>query len=199
MRRLPGAASWLAFLALAASNCTYDPNFDDGILVCGAGMSCPKGYACATDGACWKNPASGGNVNPLDKYVGTWAFDNGSLASDCSSSEPMMRALVGDYLVVVKYETGLLADYYCEWKLHRAPGATKATLDPAQMCNKTVKDTVSGVDFTYTWVGKTFVFSTTDGRRATLEGHVVGDYTASDQSTGTCDGTFSGQLTKVPQ
>jgi hypothetical protein len=187
----------MAGLALVAGACTYDPDIESGTLVCGNGMSCPKGYSCASDGACWKEGSSPSD-DPLANFVGKWAFDSGTLNSDCSATEPATMSLAGDYVVLVKGGTGLVASYYCDWTLHRPLGTTKATLDPGQSCNQVVTPKDSKVTYTYMWSGKSFTFSTQDGVTATVSGQVAGPYTGTDGSTGMCDGSFDGKLTKVP-
>ena len=92
----------------------------------------------------------------------------------------------------------LVVTYYCDWVLHRSPGSAEAVVDtaPPQTCNQ--RDDTTAITYTYHWSTNRFSLATTDGKIATIGGHVFGPFDASDRSTGTCDGTFSGELTKEP-
>jgi hypothetical protein len=197
-----GALRWgLVATALGLSlglSCSYAPSFDGGVLACTATSGCPKGYGCADDGTCWKDGTGPNGADVLGKYVGNWTFDSGNLVSDCSDGAPSTTALMGDPVIVKASGTGLTASYYCDWILHRPSGSAAAVADAGQSCQQVVPDTATNLTYTYTWSAKSFSFSTTDGQTAMVSGHVAGPFTASDNTTGTCDGTFSGTLMKTP-
>ncbi len=189
------AAAAAVLLSLA---CSYSPSFDNGVLACGADSSCPKGYSCANDGACWKNGSGPSDADPLARYVGNWTFESGSLDSQCSDGQPTTTSLSGQMLpVVAQGTTAIVATYYCGWILRRAPASADAVADSGQSCQQVVPDATTNLTYTYTWTADAFTFTTTDGQTAMVDGHVEGPFTGSDGSTGTCDGMFSGTLTKM--
>ena len=182
--------------ALGLLSC-YAPDFENGTLQCGPTNNCPKGYTCATDLTCWKDgdlapPTGGGDVAA---FVGTWTFDSGNLNATCSDGSPTTAPLAGDTVPIARRGDGIVASYFCDWMLH-ATGAT-ATADPGQSCSEMIPNQMSGVIYTYTWSAKEFSFSTSNGQKASVSGHVGGPFTASDGSRGTCDGVFTGMLTKT--
>lgn len=198
MRALVSSALLLGllFVVLLGLSCTYAPDLQNGALQCGDDSSCPKGYACASDGLCWKNGQGPGDVGPtLDDFVGTWTFVSGSLLAACSDGPPTTTALAGDFIEVTRSGATLLAGYYCIWTLNLPAGSDTATAGSGQSCEQDVPDTTSGVTFTYAWTESEFSFTTADGLSATVTGHVTGPYTATNGASGTCDGMFSGSLT----
>jgi hypothetical protein len=184
--------------ALLALSCSYAPDFGGGVLACSAAMTCPKGYSCASDGACWKDGMGPTDADPLAKYVGIWTFESGNLDSQCSDGTPTTMALSGQTVPVTKQgSSGLLATYYCGWVLHRGSASLAAVADAGQSCQQVVPGSGTDATFTYTWHGDAFSFSTMDGETGMVTGHVEGPFSGSDGSTGTCDGKFSGSLTKT--
>ena len=206
-----------AVMAVAGGSCTYSPNFADGVVACGTDQSCPKGYSCATDGTCRKHAASGGNPdggkadggNGVDagnsgdaagKFVGTWTFQNGTFNAACSDGSSDHHALTtADFVVVARGTTssGVLIEYFCDsgWALGVASSGTTASATAGQpTCTTTT--TQAGITTMFTWTVVTFTFNTSDGASGSLSGHLMGPFTATDHTTGTCDITFMGNVTK---
>jgi hypothetical protein len=180
--RLSGWPWAVGLLSLVAA-CSYAPNIPSGTVVCGtADKGCPVGYECADDGACWKDGTSPSAADILNKFVGTWTFDSGTRDAICGGTVTPTTDLMNDFLMVTKNDTELVANYYCPWMLHRTTGTSTASLIPDQQCDEDVQGT------TYHWAGTAFSFTTVDGKTASLSGHMLGS----------CDATFSGQLSKNP-
>lgn len=188
---------WL--LGALASSCSYSPSFEDGVLVCSTTKSCPKGYECSADGTCWKGGDAPDGGDLYANFVGTWAFESGTLNADCSDGPPSTMPLTGQQIPVAPTPTGtgVTATYYCSWVLHRAAGSLTAVADPNQSCVQDVPADASGIAYSYTWTAIEFSFTTTDGQRASVKGRVAGHFLGTDNSTGTCDGQFNGMLTRA--
>ena len=184
-------------LLLVGARC-YTPDFDNGKLRCGPQGQCPKGYGCASDGTCWKSGAgssSDGGTDVLDDFVGTWTFLTGTLDANCSDGRTM-PSIAGDVFVVTRAGTTLTAGYYCDWFLHVPAGSRTTVIDPAQSCIQDVPDTGTGVTFHYNWSGTEFALTTSNGLSGSISGTVKGPFTATDGSSGTCEGKFTGTLSK---
>jgi hypothetical protein len=184
--------------ALGLLSC-YAPDFENGLLQCGPTNHCPKGYTCTTDLTCWKDsdvgpPTGGDEVTP---FIGTWTFDSGTLTANCSDGAPSTVALAGDTVPITRSGTGIVAAYFCAWMLHAPAGSTTAVVDPGQTCMEMIPDEKTGVTYTYSWGAKEFSFTTSDGQKASVKGNVGGPFNASDGSKGTCEGLFTGSLTKT--
>jgi hypothetical protein len=209
-------------------SCTYSPDFANDKLVCGAGQTCPKGYACATDNKCWKTgetPGGGtggsdGGVagtggahmdagsdvpsnDPRTGFVGTWAFTGGTLSGSCTDGSVVQRPLTStDYMVITLGTTAstVLAQYYCQtgWTMQLSSGNTMAVATSNQMCTQRTTDNTVNPPITtaYTWSAVTFSFTKTGASTGMSTGHLMGPFTASDNTSGTCDLSFTGPMTK---
>lgn len=200
--------------------CTYAPDFASDKLVCGPGGTCPKGYACATDNKCWKTgetPGDGGtggahmdassdiptSNDPRVGFVGTWAFTGGTLDGTCTDGSVVHRALTtADYMVINLGTTSstVLAQYYCQngWTMQLSSGNTMVVATSNQMCTQRTTDNTVNPPITtsYTWSALTFSFTKTGAMTGTSTGRLMGPFTASDNTSGSCDLTFTGPLTK---
>jgi hypothetical protein len=58
--------------------------------------------------------------------------------------------------------------------------------------------TQMGVTTTYMFSALAFSLTTRDGKTGQFAGHLSGPFTASDNTSGSCNFTLSGQLTKTP-
>ena len=188
-------------LLLALSSC-YAPDFANDQLQCGDNSACPKGYSCAADNRCWKNGAqpaadAGGQMR-FDNFVGTWVFTGGTLNATCTDGPPYQRALTGDSITILTGNVGLLEQYYCQtgWNLRLPLGTTTAVAPTGQTCVERTTDSGSGIMTTYTWSASELSFTTSDGQTATTTGHIMGPFSASDNTHGTCDVTYTGPLHK---
>ena len=208
----------LSAVIAAGLSCGYSPNFANDTLQCGAGSTCPKGYSCATDSKCWKNgelatdagthvdTGTGGDTHgdvgigtdPRLPFVGTWTFNAGTLSGTCSDSPtPVSQPLSGDFMVVSLAGTGLSAQYFCDagWNLDLPTGTNTTVVRTGQMC--TFRTTASGITTAYMFSGLAFSLMTSNGLSATFAAHFTGPFSASDGTSGTCNFTLSGQLTKT--
>jgi hypothetical protein len=169
------------------------------------------------------NPGSGGarmdassdvptNSDPRTAFVGTWTFTGGTLNGSCSDSPtPVQRALNGsasagvpaDYILI---GLGTLAGtlnlkYFCDsgWNMQLSSGNTMAVATSNQTCiQRTTDNSVNPpVTTAYTWSPTMFSFTKTSATAATTSGRLTGPFAASDGTSGTCDLTFSGPLTKT--
>jgi hypothetical protein len=202
MRASARGLLWCIAAALSLlGSCSYSPDFANDQLQCGAGK-CPKGYSCAADNKCWKDgesPADAGNMpeTRLDNFIGTWRFNSGTLDGTCTDGSVIHNALTADdFIVVSRAAVGLSLQYFCEtgWNLRLPAGSTTAVALAGQTCRQ--QTTSGGINTTYNWTATALMFSTTDGRTATTSGHLQGPFTATDNTSGTCEIMFSGPLSK---
>jgi hypothetical protein len=56
----------LALLALALAACSYNPNYGDGVVMCGPGGSCPGELMCGVDNVCRAQPGGGVDAPATD-------------------------------------------------------------------------------------------------------------------------------------
>ncbi len=206
-------------------SCTYTPDFANDTLVCGPARACPKGYSCATDNKCWKTgetpggsggadggthpdagtggaPGDAGGNDPRQGFVGTWTFNGGTLDGSCTDGSTIHGALTGDYIVIGLGTTAatVLAHYYCDtgWTMQLSSGDTMAVATSNQTCVQRTTDSTATppVSTAYTWSAVTFSFTKTSALTGMSTGHLMGPFSASDGTNGTCDLTFTGPLIK---
>jgi hypothetical protein len=187
------------------SSCTYSPSPKSGLLFCGPGGACPKGYGCADGRTCWKEgetpplPDGGGLETAVDlvtradapvaprlrPFVGSWDFESGTVSTTCSDNSRDTRLLAGDFLDIdVGTDSDLVASFYCDWKLNLVAGSTVPSR-PAQTCTTISKDTE------FTWTLVSFEFTTGDGQNATLLSRINAAY--KNTGVGTCMLTIAGE------
>jgi hypothetical protein len=184
----------LGLVSALALSCTYSPDFDNGVLVCGPSASCPKGFSCEHDGVCWKDGANPDGPQSLSKFTGTWIFSGGTSDFQCSESSHVTSSLVGTYISVGRNSAAasLLADYYCQWVFHR-DSLDEALVDPGQACEQDTPDT------TFNWLGQSFSIVTSDGIAGTASGRLSGPAYNADGTSAVCEIAFSGSLSKTSQ
>jgi hypothetical protein len=211
----------LTMLGLGGA-CTYAPDFANDQLVCGAGSSCPKGYSCASDNKCWKigeTPGGTGGTDggtphmdaspdmpstgdPRIGFVGTWTFTGGTLDVTCSDGSSRHDALTGDYMVIGlgTAQSTVLAQYHCPtgWMLQLSSGNTMAVATPNQKCTEMTTDTTvtPPVVTTFNWSEAAFTFTKTGATAASASGRLMGPFTGTDNTSGSCDVMFTGPMTK---
>ena len=141
--------------------------------------------------------------DPRVGFVGTWAFTGGTLDGTCTDGSVVHRALTtADYMVINLGTTSstVLAQYYCQtgWTMQLSSGNTMAVATSNQMCTQRTTDNTVNPPITtaYTWSALTFSFTKTGAMTGTSAGHLMGPFTASDNTMGSCDLTFTGPLTK---
>jgi hypothetical protein len=150
--------------------------------------------------------------DPRDGFVGTWTFTGGTLNGTCSDS-PMaiQQALNGnpsngtpaDYILISlgTLPGTLNLKYFCDsgWTMQLSSGNTMATATSNQMCIQRTTDSKANPPVTtaYTWSPVMFSFTKTSATAATTSARLTGPFAASDGTSGTCDLTFSGPLTKT--
>ena len=141
--------------------------------------------------------------DPRDGFVGTWVFTSGTLNGSCTDGSVVQRPLTStDYMVITLGTTAstVLAQYYCQtgWAMQLSGGNTMAVATSNQMCTQRTTDNTVNPPITtaYTWSALTFSFTKTGAMTGTSAGHLMGPFTASDNTSGTCDLSFTGPLTK---
>jgi hypothetical protein len=141
--------------------------------------------------------------DPRAGFVGTWAFTGGTLSGSCTDGSVVQRALTStDYMVITLGTTAstVLAQYYCQtgWTMQLSSGNTMAVATSNQMCTQRTTDNSVNPPITtaYTWSAVTFSFTKTGASTGMSTGHLMGPFTASDNTSGTCDLSFTGPMTK---
>jgi len=169
----------------------------------GGGTGGTHGDAGGTGGAHMDASADISSSDPRDGFVGTWAFTGGTLNGSCTDGSVVQRPLnAGDYMVIVLGTTAstVLAQFYCQagWTMQLSGGNTMAVATSNQTCiQRTTDNTVNPpVTTAYTWSAVTFSITKTSATTGTSTGHFSGPFSASDNTSGTCDLSFSGPLTK---
>jgi hypothetical protein len=190
-----GSAAF-ALCALVATACTYAPDFASGTLQCSAPPNagkCPQGYSCqSASNTCWKDGPSVAN------FPGHWLFQPGSQQTiNCLDGSKDTKDLFAEDDFVDFEEGGateLRASYYCDWDLTLDASLTKTAIVPAQTCQTT------GTDGTkFTWLGTSFVFTTSNGKTGTLQADIKTDYVPPAPALpGTCALKISGTLARAP-
>jgi hypothetical protein len=114
----------------------------------------------------------------------------------------VQNALTNDYIVIGLGTTmsTLLAQYFCQtgWTMQLSGGDTMAVATSNQKCvQRTTDNSVTPpVTTSYTWSAVAFSFTKTNATMGTSTGHFMGPFTASDGTSGSCDLTFTGPLTR---
>ena len=116
----------------------------------------------------------------------------------------MQRPLTStDFMVITLGTTAstVLAQYYCQtgWTMQLSSGNTMAVATSNQMCIQRTTDNIGQSSDYYRLhlVGRDVLVH--EDRRPTRDmstGHLTGPFTASDNTSGTCDLSFTGPLTK---
>jgi hypothetical protein len=182
------------FVAALALSCTYAPDFADGTLQCSAKGECPQGYACRST-TCWR----AGSKGTIENFPGHWLFQAGSMQTiNCLDGSKDEKDLSADYVDIEKSgSTGLRGSYYCDWDLTLDASATKTDIVAGQSCQTMSTGTDASIT-RFTWKGTKFVFTTSDGKNATLQGEITTDYTTTSTKNvvtmGTCALKISGTL-----
>lgn len=150
--------------------------------------------------------------DPRDGFVGQWTFSGGTLNGTCSDSPtPFQRALNGspstgvpaDYILIGlgTLSATLNLKYFCDsgWTMQLSSGNTMAVATSNQTCiQRTTDNSVNPpVTTAYTWSPVMFTFTKTSATAATANARLSGPFAASNGTSGTCDLTFSGPLTKT--
>ncbi len=189
---------------------------------CPKGYTCD-----VTDYKCWKtgetpggsggsdggtNPGTGGaktdasgdvptSSDPRDGFVGMWTFTGGTMNGSCTDGSVVQNALTGDYIVIGLGTTAstVLAQYRCQagWTMQLSSGNTMAVATSNQKCMQQTTVGTPPVTTTYTWSALAFSFTKVSAGMATTTGRFMGPFTATDNTTGSCDLTFSGPLSKT--
>jgi hypothetical protein len=141
--------------------------------------------------------------DPRTGFVGTWTFTGGTLNGSCSDGSVVQRPLTStDYMLITLGTTAstVLAQYYCQagWTMQLSSGNTMAVAPSNQTCvQRTTDNTVNPpITTAYTWSAVTFSFTKTGANTGMSTGHLMGPFAASDNTSGTCDLSFTGPLTR---
>ena len=113
---------------------------------------------------------------------------------------PVPIAKLGVVITLGTTSSTVLAQYYCQtgWTMQLSGGNTMAVATSNQMCTQRTTDTSVNppIDTAYTWSAVAFSFTKTGANTGMSTGHLAGPFTASDNTSGTCDLMFNGPLTR---
>ncbi len=154
-----------------------------------AGLAGVLVLACAAFVGC-----SSSSNGAVDKFIGNWTFDSGTLDANCNGLPPFSNNLAGQTLTLMKGTSSdlvsTLASSLGTCTLKLTVSGTVASADPGQSCTFNVP--VGGLSVAVTVNINTWTVTTTDGLAMTTGATATGSGGLADG----CPVTLSGSGTK---